>query len=86
VVLAESLSIALADNLPLDEAQALVRRAAIDARGTREPLTVAVRRAAQAQGLDAGIDWDSISDPAKSLGAAGEFIDRILDEAKRIVR
>ena len=86
MALAESLSIALAERMTLDAAQRLVRRAAFDARSTREPLTVAVRRAAQAQGIDGGIDWERISDPANYLGAAGAFIDRILDEAKRTIR
>ena len=86
VVLAESLSLALAEKIPLEEAQALVKRAAIEARGSRESLVVAVRRAADARGLAAGIDWDRLSDPSAYLGAAHELVDRILDEARRTVR
>jgi len=86
VALAESLSLALAERIALDEAQTLVRRAAIEARGSRESLVVAVRRAARARGLETGIDWDHLGDPSAYLGATHEFIDRVLDEARRTVR
>jgi 3-carboxy-cis,cis-muconate cycloisomerase len=86
VALAESLSLALAEKIALEEAQALVKRAAIEARASRESLVVAVRRAADARGLAAGIDWDRLSDPSAYLGATHELVDRILDEARRTVR
>jgi 3-carboxy-cis,cis-muconate cycloisomerase len=86
VALAESLSVALAEKIALDEAQALVRRAAIETRGSGESLVVAVRRAATARGLDGGIDWDRLGDPAAYLGATHELIDRVLDEASRTFR
>jgi 3-carboxy-cis,cis-muconate cycloisomerase len=86
VVLAESLALALAETIALEEAQALVRRAAIEARGSRDSLVAAVRRAAQERGLDAGIDWDHLADPSACLGATDAFIDRILDEARRTLR
>jgi 3-carboxy-cis,cis-muconate cycloisomerase len=86
VTLAESLALALAEKIPLEEAQALVRRVAIEARDSREPLVAAVRRAATARGLDAGIAWDQLADPSAYLGATHALIDRVLDEAKRTVR
>jgi len=63
-----------------------VKDASADARAARQPLVDAVKRAAQAQGAGAGIDWDRISDPAAHLGATNALIDRILEEAKRTVR
>ena len=85
VVLAESLALALADTIALDEAQSLVRQAAREARDSRESLVTAVRRAAEARGLGTGIDWDHLADPSAYLGATNELIDRIVDEAKRTV-
>ena len=86
VVLAESLSFVLAGEMPLEAAQRLVKDASADARDARQPLVEAVKRAAQARGAGAGIDWDRVSDPAAHLGATNALIDRILDEAKRTVR
>jgi 3-carboxy-cis,cis-muconate cycloisomerase len=86
MVLAESLSLALAGKIPLEEAQALVKRAANEARASRESLVVAVRRAADARGLAADLDWDRLSAPSAYLGATHELVDRILDEARRTVR
>jgi 3-carboxy-cis,cis-muconate cycloisomerase len=83
VVMAESLALALAGTIALDDAQALVKRAAEQARASREALPAVVRRAAQERGVDAGIDWDRLADPAAHLGATNEIIDRIVDEAKR---
>jgi 3-carboxy-cis,cis-muconate cycloisomerase len=85
VVTAESLALALAARIALDEAQALVKRAAEQARGSRQPLAAMVRRAAEARGVEAGIDWDRLSDPAAQLGATTEIINRILDEARRTI-
>lgn len=86
VVLAESLSVALAGQLGVDAAQALVKRAASDARASRDSLVAAVRRAATAAGVEQGIDWDRAADPAAQLGAAHAFIDRVVNDARRIVR
>jgi len=84
--LSESLSLALAATMPLEDAQALVRHAAIDRRGSSDSLVAAVRRAAASRGLEPAIDWDRLSDPSAYLGAAREIVDRILDDAKRSVR
>ena len=85
VVLAESLALALAETIALDEAQALVKRAAIEVRGSRDSLVVAVRRAAEEKGIEAVIDWDRLADPSSYLGATNDLIDRVLDEARRTV-
>ena len=84
--LAESLSLALAATMPLEDAQALVRHAAIELRGSSDSLVAAVRRAAASRGLEPAIDWDRPGDPSAYLGAAREIVDRILDDAKRSVR
>jgi 3-carboxy-cis,cis-muconate cycloisomerase len=86
VVMAESLALALAGKMALAEAQALVRQAAADARGTHESLVVAVHRAASEKGLAAGIDWNRLGEPAAQLGATSALIDRILDDARQTVR
>ena len=85
VAMAEPIALALAAKIAPAEAHALVRDAAIEARASRESLVAAVRRAAIEKGLDGGIDWDRLADPSAHLGAANAFIDRILDEAKRVV-
>jgi 3-carboxy-cis,cis-muconate cycloisomerase len=84
--LAESLALALAVTMPLEDAQALVRHAAIDRRGSSDSLVAAVRRAAASRGFEPAIDWDRLSDPSAYLGAAGEIVDRILEDAKQSVR
>jgi len=86
VVLAESLTLALAEQIPLEEAQALVKRAAIETRGSSDSLVAAVRRAAARRGVEPAIDWDRLSDASRYLGATHEIVDRILDEARRSVR
>ena len=86
LVMAESLSLALAETMTLEDAQALVKRAAADARGSREPLATAVKRAVDARGAGGAIDWDRFTNPAAHVGAAGEIIDRILADARRTIR
>jgi 3-carboxy-cis,cis-muconate cycloisomerase len=86
VALAESLALTLAEKLPIDSAQALVKRAALAVRGSDDSLVTAVRRAAIEAGVDHGIDWRRAGDPSASLGAAGEFVDRIVADARRILR
>jgi adenylosuccinate lyase len=83
VVQAESLALALAERIPLEQAQAFVKRAAIALRGSTDSLVVAVRRAAEETGIAAGIDWERLTEPSAYLGATSEIIDRVLDEAKR---
>jgi 3-carboxy-cis,cis-muconate cycloisomerase len=85
VALAESLSLALAEKMPLEDAQALVKRAAIETRGSSDSLVAAVRRFAAGRGLETAIDWDRLSDPSGYLGATRHIVDRILDEARRSV-
>jgi len=85
-VMAESLSLALAETMTLEDAQALVKRAAADARGSREPLATAVKRAVDARGAGGAIDWDRFTNPAAHVGAAGEIIDRVLADARRTIR
>ena len=82
VVLAETLAFALSSTLALDEAQALVKQASIEARRTGEPLVTVVRRLASEHGVAAGLDWDRVADPAAYLGSTNHVIDRILDEAR----
>ena len=82
-MLAESLALALAGEIPLDEAQALVKqRRDRSARARDESLVAAVRRAAKQTGIERGIDWDRLAEPSAYLGATNELIDRILDEAR----
>jgi 3-carboxy-cis,cis-muconate cycloisomerase len=86
LVMAEPLALALAETMTLEDAQALVKRAAAEARGAREPLAAAVKRAAEARGAGGAIDWEHFANPAAHVGAAGAIIDRILQDARRAIR
>jgi len=84
LVAAEALAFALSDAMPLDEARSLVGRAAGDVRRANESLIDAVRRAASARGVESAVDWRRLADPSAQLGAADAFIDRIVNDAKRL--
>ena len=84
--LAESLSLALAAAMPLEDAQALVKRRVLETRGSSDSLVAAVRRAAATRPRAC----DRLGSPERSFDAISarpaKSIDRILDEAKRSVR
>jgi 3-carboxy-cis,cis-muconate cycloisomerase len=84
LVAAEALAFALSGAMPLDEARSLVTRAAAEIRGTHTSLVETVRRAAAARGLGDALDWNQLADPSAQLGAADAFIDRIVNDAKRL--
>jgi 3-carboxy-cis,cis-muconate cycloisomerase len=81
VILSEALSYALAEVMPRAAAHHLVAEAARDAVAEGRPLVEVVREQVSRDFPDATIDWQRLADPAKYLGAADTFIDRVLDHA-----
>ena len=77
-VLAEAASFALARHMPLGEAQALVKRAAREAREAGGHLIDHVKIA-----TDAPIDWQTFKDPAQHAGSARSLVARTLAAHKR---
>ncbi|GAB4361074.1 MAG: 3-carboxy-cis,cis-muconate cycloisomerase [Kiloniellaceae bacterium] len=73
LALAEAASFALSQHLPRPEAQALVKQACRDALEHGRPLMALL----QAR-CDAPLDWHALADPARHIGAAETFIDRVL--------
>lgn len=73
LALAEAASFALSRHLPRPEAQALVKQACRDALAHGRPLMTLL----QAR-CDAPLDWHALADPARHIGAADTFIDRVL--------
>lgn len=78
LMLAEAASFALADHMPRSAAQALVKTACAEALASGQPLIDVLRAKASAP-----IDWDSLKDPARHMGAADALIDRALGELRR---
>ncbi|MGK9234752.1 3-carboxy-cis,cis-muconate cycloisomerase [Inquilinus limosus] len=78
LLLAEAASFALAAHMPRPEAQRLVKEATTKATATGRHLFDLLAEASAAP-----IDWSSLRDPARHLGAADAFIDRVLAAAKR---
>ncbi|MEW5420639.1 3-carboxy-cis,cis-muconate cycloisomerase [Amorphus sp. 3PC139-8] len=71
--LAEAASFALSEHMTREEAQALVKEAA--GRGGDLIATLSTLS-------DAPIDWEALGDPARHLGVAEAFVDRVLAEAR----
>ena len=77
LLLAEAASFALAAHMPRPEAQRLVKEAATQATATGRHLFDLL-----AETSAAPVDWAALRDPARHLGAADAFIDRVLTAAK----
>src|SRR3546814_1834185 len=73
LALAEAASFALAAHLPRPAAQALVKEACKAVLSQRRHLIDIL-----AERADAPVDWQALRDPARQLGAADAFIDRVL--------
>ncbi|KGM30055.1 lyase family protein, partial [Inquilinus limosus] len=78
LLLAEAASFALAAHMPRPEAQALVKEAAAKATATGRHLFELL-----AEMSEAPVDWRALRDPARHLGAADAFIDRVLAGARK---
>jgi 3-carboxy-cis,cis-muconate cycloisomerase len=76
-ILAEAVRNALAAAIGRDQADALVQEACRIALAERRPLVSVLR-----EKTDASLDWDRLGDPARYLGAADWFVDRVLAEAR----
>ena len=73
LILAEAAVFALAAHMPRPEAQDLVKAACATASSSGRHLMDVLGEATGAQ-----VDWAALRDPANYLGAADEFIDRVL--------
>jgi 3-carboxy-cis,cis-muconate cycloisomerase len=78
LLLAEAASFALAAHMPRPEAQRLVKEAAAKATATGRHLFDLLAEASTAP-----VDWLALRDPARHLGAADAFIDRVLAAVKK---
>ncbi|MDR6293322.1 3-carboxy-cis,cis-muconate cycloisomerase [Inquilinus ginsengisoli] len=76
LLLAEAASFALSAHMPRPEAQRLVKAAATRATATGRHLFDLL-----AETSDVPVDWPALRDPARHLGAADAFIDRVLAAA-----
>ncbi len=77
LILAEAASFALAAHMPLDEARTLVKSACAEVVTSGRHLMDIL-----ADDAKAPIDWQAFKDPARHLGRADDFIDRVLARAK----
>jgi 3-carboxy-cis,cis-muconate cycloisomerase len=73
--LAETLSFALAEQMPRLEAQALVKAACQEAQAARRDLLEVL---AERSGL--ALDWSALRDPARWQGSSSRFIEAALAE------
>jgi len=73
LILAEAATTALAAHIGKVEAQALVKRACLDAPGAGRSIIDLLRDRTAAP-----VDWDAVADPASYLGASDAIIDRVL--------
>ncbi|MDF1791028.1 MAG: 3-carboxy-cis,cis-muconate cycloisomerase [Thalassobaculaceae bacterium] len=73
LIMAEAVTTALAAHVGKVEAQALVKRACLDAPSTGRSITDLLR-----ERTDAPVDWDAAAEPANYLGASQEIINRVL--------
>lgn len=76
LILAEAATFALAEHMPRPAAAALVK-SACGSVGQGRSLTAVLR-----ENTDAPVDWDTLADPARYLGAADQLIDRVLAAAR----
>lgn len=77
LILAEAARFALADHMPRDKAQALIKEACTAVAQTGRPLMQIL-----AERTGAPVDWDAVADPANYLGVTDALIDRILAKRK----
>ncbi|MGH6946180.1 MAG: 3-carboxy-cis,cis-muconate cycloisomerase [Kiloniellales bacterium] len=77
LLLAEAAGFALSAKMPRGEAQALVKEACAETLESGEHLCDVLARNSRVR-----VDWDALRDPARQLGAADAFIDRVIAAAK----
>jgi 3-carboxy-cis,cis-muconate cycloisomerase len=77
LILAEAASFALARHMPRPEAQALVKRIAIDVAKTGGNLFERLKVE-----VEAPVDWERVADPVNYLGDTERLIDRALDHVR----
>ena len=84
VILAEAAVFALTKALPRARAEELVKNACVTAVAENTPLLEVVRRLA-GDSIPAGaVDWQALARPENYLGEAANFIDAVLQQAKKL--
>ena len=83
VVLAEAAVFALANWMPRDKAEELVKNACASAMSQAKPLIDMIKEIAAVP--DGTVDWQALSDPANYLGETDKIIDSVLDCANELL-
>jgi len=84
VILAEAAVFALAHTMPRPQAEALVRKACAAAVAENTPLVEVVRRVVGDSIPTGAVDWQALAKPENYLGEAANFIDAVLQQAKKL--
>ena len=84
VILAEAAVFALAHTMPRPQAEALVKNACVTAVAENTPLVEVVRRLVGDSIPTGAVDWQALARPENYLGEAANFIDAVLQQAKKL--
>jgi 3-carboxy-cis,cis-muconate cycloisomerase len=84
VILAEAAVFALANAMPRPRAEELVKKACAIAVTENTPLIEVVKRLANASLKKGDVDWQALAEPNNYLGETEKFINRVLQQAKKI--
>ena len=84
VILAEAAVFALSQVMPRGRAEELVKNACAVAVAENQPLIEVVRRLVGDSIPTGTIDWQALAKPENYLGEAANFIDAVLQQAKRL--
>lgn len=83
LVLAEAAVFALARSMAKARAEELVKKACGVAVNEAKPLIEVVKKISEREITRGSIDWKSLAQPEKYLGASNEILDRVLETARR---
>jgi 3-carboxy-cis,cis-muconate cycloisomerase len=84
LLLAEAAVQALSAEMPRTAAQALVKEACAAAAAEKRPLIEVVQQRFCAMAPGNRIDWEALAKPENYLGLTQRFIDRVLEQVKRL--
>ncbi|HEX7232100.1 MAG TPA: 3-carboxy-cis,cis-muconate cycloisomerase [Candidatus Binatia bacterium] len=83
LVLAEAAVFALARIMPKGRAEELVKKACGVAVNEAKPLIDVVKKLSEREIAHGSVDWKSLAQPERYLGASNEILDRVLETARR---
>ena len=69
--------------MPKGRAEELVKKACGVAVNETKPLIEVVKKLSEGEITGGSIDWKSLAQPEKYLGASNEILDRVLERARR---